>query len=191
MVEKTVVRSMRSEIQKGGKLKFETLDSTICTIDTVKKTRDDVTGRVEDINNNMCQFMGVSKAIINNVIFCHQEDSNWPLDEGKKLKEKFDAIFGTTEYNKAIDKLIKIRKNYQTKLVEAQGNKKYNMEIKDQAETKERDLKYQQDKCTEISIELDDAKVKMTALEKRKDELFKLEQNLSEYITKRNACKAT
>jgi DNA repair protein RAD50 len=60
----------------------------------------------------MCGAMGVSKAIINNVILCHQEDSNWPLDEGKKLKEKFDAIFGTTEYNKAIERILKQRKRF-------------------------------------------------------------------------------
>lgn len=41
---------------------------------------------------------------------CHQEDSSWPLDEGKKLKEKFDAIFDITQYNKAIEQTIKIRK---------------------------------------------------------------------------------
>lgn len=54
----------------------------------------------------------MSKAIINNVIFCHQEDASWPLDESKKLKEKFDAIFGTTEYNRAVDKIIKMAKGY-------------------------------------------------------------------------------
>ena len=30
--------------------------------------------------------LGVSKPILNYVIFCHQEDSNWPLEEGKKVK---------------------------------------------------------------------------------------------------------
>lgn len=56
--------------------------------------------------------MQVSKSIINNVLFCHQEDSNWPLEESKKLKERFDTIFGTTEYNKAIDKIVKLKKYY-------------------------------------------------------------------------------
>lgn len=47
---------------------------------------------------------------MNDVLFCHQEDSYWPLDEGKKLKEKFDAIFDATKYNKCMDILLKIRK---------------------------------------------------------------------------------
>jgi DNA repair exonuclease SbcCD ATPase subunit len=29
------------------------------------------------------QLMGVSKAVLENVIFVHQEDSNWPLAEGQ------------------------------------------------------------------------------------------------------------
>lgn len=30
----------------------------------------------------------MSKAILENVIFCHQEDSNWPLAEPAGLKKK-------------------------------------------------------------------------------------------------------
>lgn len=99
---------MRTSVKKGAGLKFETLDSTI-HIEMNGKTAS-VSKRCIDTNVEMAHAMGVSKAIINNVLFCHQEDSSWPLDEGKKLKEKFDEIFGTTEYNKTIDKLIKMRK---------------------------------------------------------------------------------
>ena len=54
--------------------------------------------------------MGVSKAILNYVIFCHQEESNWPLEDGKKLKDKFDEIFDTSLYNKAMDTTAKFVK---------------------------------------------------------------------------------
>ncbi len=39
-----------------------------------------------DVNTEMLMSLGVSKPILNYVIFCHQEDSNWPLEEGKKVK---------------------------------------------------------------------------------------------------------
>ena len=45
--------------------------------------------------------MGVSKAILENVVFVHQEDSNWPLGEAATLKKKFDEIFSATKYTKA------------------------------------------------------------------------------------------
>lgn len=188
LVEKTVVRSMRSEVLKNGKTKFETLDSTIITIDPAKG-RSDLSGRVEDINTNMCQFMGVSRAIINNVIFCHQEDSNWPLDEGKKLKEKFDAIFGTTEYNKAIDKFIKLRKKLQLDLSEQRGIMLVNKEVKSQAEKMERELKSEQRKCEKIEVQLIEANEKLKELEQRKDEILKRESNLAELVNKRNKYK--
>lgn len=35
-----------------------------------------------------------------NVIFVHQEESNWPLAEGQTLKRKFDDIFAATKYTK-------------------------------------------------------------------------------------------
>jgi DNA repair protein RAD50 len=41
-------------------------------------------------------LLGVSKAVLENVIFCHQEDSYWPLSEASTLKKKFDDIFEAT-----------------------------------------------------------------------------------------------
>eukprot|EP00955_Chlamydomonas_euryale_P052519 355181-Chlamydomonas_euryale.AAC.11 len=45
-------------------------------------------------------LMGVSKAVLENVIFVHQEESNWPLAEGRVLKDRFDDIFSATKYTK-------------------------------------------------------------------------------------------
>lgn len=42
----------------------------------------------------------VLQAILENVIFVHQEDSNWPLSDGQTLKKKFDDIFAATKYTK-------------------------------------------------------------------------------------------
>lgn len=191
MVRKTVIRSMKLEVGKAGKSKFSTLDSTIATEDPVKNTRDDISGRVEDINNNMCEFMGVSRAIINNVIFCHQEDSNWPLDEGKKLKEKFDAIFGTTEYNKAIERIIKIRKTFQTKLGETEGDRKLSEEIKLQAEKKERELKMLKTQCDRVEEQFKTAADDLIPLEKKKDEIMEKERNYNELAINRLKLKNT
>lgn len=141
---------MKIGLQKTGKTKFETLDSTIITDD--QNGKQEHTGlRIEEANSEMATAMGVSKAILNNVIFCHQEDSCWPLDEGKKLKEKFDAIFGTTEYNKAIDKIIKFRKEYQSQLGKCVIEKRHLQEIKSDADRKLLDfdlLKQKQDKMS-------------------------------------------
>ena len=40
------------------------------------------------------------QAILENVIFVHQEESNWPLADGATLKRHFDDIFAATKYTK-------------------------------------------------------------------------------------------
>lgn len=108
----SICRSMKLGLRRG-KTSFETLDATLNYLNDDgdgKKASESISKRCVDVDLVMSQFMGVSKAIINNVLLCHQEDSSWPLDEPKKLKEKFDAIFGISEYNKALDRIIKMRK---------------------------------------------------------------------------------
>ena len=58
--------------------------------------------KCSELDKQIPELLGVSKAILENVIFVHQEDSNWPLAEPKKLKEKFDDIFESTRYSKAL-----------------------------------------------------------------------------------------
>jgi len=57
------------------------------------------------------QLLGVSKAVLENVIFCHQEDSYWPLAEPSILKKKFDDIFEATRYTKALENIKALRKD--------------------------------------------------------------------------------
>lgn len=120
----SICRSMKLGM-KRNKISFETLDATLNYMnDDDKKGSESISKRCADVDLVMSQFMGVSKAIINNVLFCHQEDSSWPLDEPKKLKEKFDAIFGITEYNRALDRIIKMRKDEMEQL-KVKGNSVY------------------------------------------------------------------
>lgn len=69
--------------------------------------------RNSDATEDMCTALGVSKAIINHVLFCHQEEANWPLGTDADVMSKFDQIFGTTEYNNALEKMRKSRKTYE------------------------------------------------------------------------------
>ena len=44
--------------------------------------------------------MDCGQAVLENVIFVHQEDSNWPLADTQTLKKKFDEIFSVEKYTK-------------------------------------------------------------------------------------------
>jgi DNA repair protein RAD50 len=52
------------------------------------------------------------------VIFCHQEESNWPLDDSSSLKKRFDAIFASTRYTKALEVIKKQKSEMAQKLRE-------------------------------------------------------------------------
>ncbi|KAK9955837.1 hypothetical protein ABG768_015687 [Culter alburnus] len=80
--------------QKGKKTEFKTLD---CLISRFQKGEwKELNSKCSEIDREMISSLGVSKAVISHVIFCHQEESNWPLSEGKALKQKFDEIFSAT-----------------------------------------------------------------------------------------------
>merc|ERR1711962_126293 len=108
--EKTIATRSAEVTQKQKALQMKTLYATITRIDSRTGEKTQLSSKCADFEMEMTQVLGVSKAILNNVIFCHQEDSNWPLDEGKRVKEKFDAIFSATKYIKCLESISKLRK---------------------------------------------------------------------------------
>lgn len=62
-----------------------------------------ISTKCAEIDAEIPHLLGVSKSVLDNVIFCHQEDSYWPLSEPSILKKKFDDIFEATRYTKALD----------------------------------------------------------------------------------------
>jgi DNA repair exonuclease SbcCD ATPase subunit len=58
----------------------------------------------------MPELLGIAAPILDNVVFCHQEESAWPLQEGATLKKKFDDIFDSTRYTKALEAITKTKK---------------------------------------------------------------------------------
>lgn len=65
--------------------------------------------RFNEINAYVPELMGASLSVLESVIFCHQEDSNWPLTDAASLKARFDEIFAASRYTKALDQLKKAR----------------------------------------------------------------------------------
>ena len=57
-----------------------------------------ISSKCAEIDVEIPQLLGVSKSVLENVIFCHQEESYWPLAEPALLKKKFDDIFEATRF---------------------------------------------------------------------------------------------
>ncbi|SCV74588.1 BQ2448_7617 [Microbotryum intermedium] len=102
----------------AGGLTMKTLESNITLLDEGKdsKKRNSLSTKCVNLDEEVALQLGVSKAILENVIFCHQEDSNWPLAEPAALKKKFDDIFEATKYTKALDNIKSLRKDQAAEL---------------------------------------------------------------------------
>lgn len=115
-------RSLQLTVKKQTRQQ-KSLESQLLMLKNGERTA--ISSRVSELDALMPQYLGVSKAILDNVIFCHQDDSLWPLSEPAVLKKKFDEIFEAMKYTKAIDNIKAIRKKQNEelgkfKLLEAQ-----------------------------------------------------------------------
>jgi DNA repair protein RAD50 len=123
--------------QTKSKMMFKSLDAVMMNykdvVDPVTgevtKQKSTTTHKCSDIDNLMSVFLNIPKPVLEHVIFCHQEDVNWPLQEGPKLKEKFDAIFDSARYTKALDDIRKSRKEKASLLKDAKS--KLDLVLKD------------------------------------------------------------
>jgi DNA repair protein RAD50 len=103
-------RSMQLTIARNGARKQSTLDGQM-QIETENGERVAISSRCAELDIQMPLSLGVSKSVLENVIFCHQEDSFWPLSEPGPLKKKFDDIFENARYTRALTELRELKKN--------------------------------------------------------------------------------
>eukprot|EP00804_Cyclotella_cryptica_P027784 CCRYP_009209-RB/>CCRYP_009209-RB protein AED:0.12 eAED:0.11 QI:270/0.73/0.68/1/0.8/0.68/16/153/1414 len=106
-----VIRSMEVT-QKKSTASFKALDGIIRTQDPNTGERVSLSHKCTELDKQIPALMGVSKPILEHVVFCHQEDSSWPLQEGAVLKKRFDDIFDSTRYAKALEAIKASRKEY-------------------------------------------------------------------------------
>ena len=131
-LELNVKRSQRSQKTLEGNLFLLRRGERL----TVSKT-------VAELNDSIPKYLGAPAAILENVVFCHQDEALWPLAEPSALKKKFDEIFEAQKYTKAVDNIKKIRKGHLGQMGELRSNEEHARQNKakaDRAEKKSREL---------------------------------------------------
>lgn len=149
----TVTRPFQLLIRRGKKPEYKALTAKL-------KRKDDGAESAYNptkLNILLPERMRVSKPILENVIFVHQEDSLWPLSEARKLKERLDDIFAATRYTKALEVIRRYRRERATEI------RTVNVQLM-HYEEKVRDLE-------RVRAELDAIKVKHDQLKKGADAL--------------------
>ena len=127
-------RNLQLTVKKNTRT-MKTLEGSLLMVRDAERVT--MSSRVAEMNTMMPQYLGVSKAILDSVIFCHQEDSLWPLSDAAKLKERFDKIFEALKYTKAIDNIKVIQKQKREQLIGYNKDYEYTKELKNKAKKME------------------------------------------------------
>nr|CAH7766426.1 unnamed protein product [Callosobruchus chinensis] len=173
----TVSRFMQVMKKPDGKMQFKSMDVNIRKHETNGETQD-ISGRCVDADNFCCNSLSVSKSILTNVLFCHQENSFWPLDEPKKLKEKFDEIFEAVKYNKYIEFVRKDIKTRQLELKVIREKVETKRRIKDEVERCRAKYEERKVKLSELQDKIKEKNDNIKPLEDRRGEICDLEESI-------------
>lgn len=106
-----VIRSMELT-QKKTTQTFKQLDGVLRMMDPITGEKVSLSHKCTELDKQIPQLLGVSKPILEHVVFCHQEDASWPLMEGAILKKRFDDIFDSTKYSKALQAFRIVEKDF-------------------------------------------------------------------------------
>ncbi|KAG1690684.1 DNA repair protein RAD50 [Nymphon striatum] len=178
--ETLITRSCKTIQKQGnGKPTFTTLEAYIRRKDNNGKMID-LNRKCADINEEMINLLGVSKPVLTNIIFCHQEDSNWPLSEGKVLKTKFDEIFSATRYAKALTKLQEEKKNRSGQVKLDATHIDYLKVNKTRADDKQKELSKMYVRLSASEKDVKDIEDKLKPIENRLRELRRHEEHFFE-----------
>ena len=110
-----VVRSMELT-QKKSKATFKQLDGVLRMMNPDTGEKISLSHKCSELDKELPQLLGVSKAILEHVIFCHQEEASWPLEDSAGLKKRFDDIFDSTKYSKALKVFRETEKDFNSKV---------------------------------------------------------------------------
>lgn len=141
----------------AGKIKptFKALESVLRTM-SEDGSKASLSHRCADMDTQVPELMGVSRAILENVVFCHQEESSWPLMDAASVKKRFDDIFGATRYTQALLNIKALQREWAKNTRDRRAEADCTQIHVDQA-TKLRGQKEERDRAAEqIVVELKD-----------------------------------
>lgn len=155
---------------------FKTLEGQLAVIDKGGQ-KTSISSKNAELDTQIPIYLGASRAILDNVIFCHQDDSLWPLSEPLLLKKRFDDIFEASKFTKVLENLKVIKKdmNVDIKLIEGavahlKIDKDRARNIREELDGIIKDLELFNQLIVLINFEIE-------AKEKEADELFSLNQD--------------
>ncbi|KAI9171665.1 DNA repair protein RAD50 [Paramyrothecium foliicola] len=162
----------------------KTLDCSLVVVNNGERTT--TSTRVAQLDEMIPERLGVSPAILDAVIFCHQDESLWPLSEPAALKKRFDEIFEALKYTKAIENLKVLRKKQIEQLGKLQNDEAHNKINKDRGERAEKRMSLLQaeiegarEKCETLTAEMEETQERIREKHEHANSYLQIVQNLN------------
>lgn len=154
----SLTRSLQLTVKKLTRQQ-KTLEAQLLMVKEGERTA--ISSRVAELDQIIPQYLGVSAAVIDNVIFCHQDESLWPMSEPSVLKKKFDEIFEAQKYTKAIENIKQLRKKQNEELAKFKIIEQHAKQDKASAEKTEKQMVKLQDELETLRAEFNELGEKM------------------------------
>ncbi|KAF4504374.1 hypothetical protein G6O67_008531 [Ophiocordyceps sinensis] len=175
-------RSLQLTVKKTTRSQ-KTLDCSLVVVNDGERTT--TSTRQAQLDEMIPERLGVSPAILDAVIFCHQDESLWPLSEPAALKKRFDEIFEALKYTKVIDNLKVLRKKQVEQLGKLQTDEAHNKTNKDRGERAEKrmtllqaEIEGAREKCEALSADMQETQDKIKEKHQRANSFLQIVQNL-------------
>ena len=145
-----IVRNFQLSLKKN-KYEFKRLEQVLKSINSNGELVT-INSTCMDTDKQVPLLMHASKAILENVIFCHQEEINWPFSESGNLKKVFDEIFDTAKYTKALDDLKEILKKFKEKTKDTKTSLELIQKDVDNYKRIQKNIEFSNTKINELTI---------------------------------------
>lgn len=173
---------MASKNPRSKTISFKTKENQLMSVHNGEKQT--ISSKVADIENLIPQHLGVSKAILNYVIFCHQDESLWPISESSILKKKFDEIFDSSKFIKILDSIKGITKEINNDVKLINNNVEHLKNDKTRSVNKKATIKMLKNKLIEKKNEMDEYQVKINQISKKLQLIYTSNQDYERTISK-------
>ncbi|KAI9682904.1 MAG: DNA repair protein rad50 [Trizodia sp. TS-e1964] len=164
-----VTRSLQLTVKKTTRQQ-KTLEGQLVVINNGERSA--LSSRVAELDQVMPLYLGTSKAVLDSVIFCHQDESLWPMSEPSVLKKKFDEIFEAMKYTKAIENLKVLKKKLKEELGKFKLLEQQYKIDKDRSDKAEKQSKQLQNEIEDLREECKDLTEKISHATSEADRLW-------------------
>lgn len=157
--------------QKASKMEYKAIESVLQTINPHTGEKVCLSYRCADMDREVPALVGVSKAVLENVVFVHQDEANWPLADAATLKKKFDDIFSATRYTKALEVIKKLHKD-QAQEIKMHKLKLENLQtLKDAAYKLRESIEQDQEKTSAVKMQIQELEKNVQTIQTKIDQI--------------------